>query len=133
MSMIFSGEIVKSVMASTCIPGIFIPVEIKGKLLVDGGIVENVPVTPLEEMGADYIIGVDLNAGLRPKKPENIIDIILNTFDFTLMTATKLQTKEVDVLITPDLSEFNMVDTDQIEDLIRKGYSAAKETLADIV
>ena len=128
-----SGEVVKSVMASTCIPGIFIPVEMDGKLLVDGGIVENVPITPLKEMGADYIIAVDLNAGLRPKKPENIIDVILNTFDFTLMTATKLQTKEVDILITPDLSDFNMVDTDQIEDLIEKGYSEAKEILAKVV
>src|SRR6056297_1172026 len=44
------GKVAQAVMASTCIPGIFAPVEIGDKLLVDGGIVENVPITPLEKM-----------------------------------------------------------------------------------
>ena len=52
------GKVADAVMASTCIPGIFIPLEIGNKLLVDGGIVENVPITPLKEMGADFVIGV---------------------------------------------------------------------------
>ena len=56
------GDVATAVTASTCIPGVFVPVEINNQLLVDGGIVENVPITPLKEMGADLIIGVDLNA-----------------------------------------------------------------------
>lgn len=124
-----AGNVAKAVMASTCIPGIFKPVEIDERLLVDGGIVDNVPVKPVEEMGADFIIGVDLNAEHSNKKPENIIEVLLNAFDFTLMNATKLQTEEADLLITPDLSSFNLIDTDQFADLIKKGYLETRKIL----
>jgi NTE family protein len=56
------GNVAESVRASSCIPGIFVPVEVGTRLLVDGGLVENVPISPLKEMGAEPIMGVDLNA-----------------------------------------------------------------------
>lgn len=121
------GKVDKAVMASTSIPGLFAPVEINNDLLVDGGIVENVPISPLKKFGADYIIAVDLNAGRNQKRPENIIEVLLNTFDFTIMTATKLQTEEADMLIKPDLSKYNMVETNQIDNLIDEGYNEAKK------
>lgn len=126
------GDVEIAVMASTCIPGIFIPVEIDNRLLVDGGIVENVPVTPLKKMGADFIISVDLNAEHPYKKPENIVEVLLRTFDFTLKAATKLQTEKVDIQIKPDLSQFNMVDMNQADELIHTGYVEAKKALKNI-
>jgi NTE family protein len=59
-----SGNVAAAVMASSCIPGIFIPVEIDNRLLVDGELVENVPISPLKDMGANFIISVDLFSGL---------------------------------------------------------------------
>ncbi len=126
------GNVAQAVMASSCIPGVFIPVEINKTLLVDGGIIENVPITPLKNMGADFIIGVDLNAEHSYKKPENVIEVLLNAFDFTLINATKLQTEKADVLITPDLSSFNLIDTNQVADLIEKGYLEAKKVFKKI-
>ncbi len=126
------GDIATAIMASACIPGIFIPVEIDDRLLVDGGIVENVPVTPLRDMGADFIIGVALNAIHSHNKPENIVEVLLNSFDFTIRTATRLQTSEADILINPDLSDFNMINSKQAEDLIEIGYKAAKEKLKEL-
>lgn len=130
--LIKEGRVADAVMASACIPGLFKPLEVAGKLLVDGGIVENVPITPLKEMGADFIIAVDLNTGCLHKKPENIVEVLLNTFDFTIMAATKLLTKSADILIKPDLSSFNRVDADQTADLFEKGYQEATEALKDI-
>ena len=126
------GNIAEAVMASTCIPGIFVPVEINDRLLVDGGIVENVPVSPLKEMGADIIVGVDLNAEYSHKKPENIVEVLLRSFEFTLKTATELQTEQVDILIKPDLSKFNMVDIAQAENLIERGYLEANKILRKV-
>lgn len=123
------GPLAKAVMASTCIPGIFNPVEFEKKLLVDGGIVENIPINTVKEMGADYVIGVDLNAKNQYEKPGNILDVIINSFHFTLMAAAKYQTESADLLITPDLSDFNMTDPDQVEDLIEQGYKDAKKAL----
>ncbi|MDZ7821794.1 MAG: patatin-like phospholipase family protein [Candidatus Marinimicrobia bacterium] len=123
------GNTADAVMASTCIPGIFTPMEINGRMLVDGGIVENVPISPLKEMGADIIIAVDLNSGNKHKEPENIIEVLLRTFDFLIKTSTELQTEKAHVLIEPDLSDFNMVDIGQAPDLIEKGYSEAVKVL----
>ncbi len=124
------GSVAQATMASTCIPGIFGPVECSEKLLVDGGIVENIPIDTVKKMGADYVIGVDLNAKNTYNKPNNILDVIINSFHFTLKAASKYQTVDADLLITPDLSEFNMVNTDQIEKLIEQGYKDAKKQLA---
>lgn len=126
------GPLATAVMASTCIPGIFNPVEFEEKLLVDGGIVENVPINTVNEMGADYVIGVDLNAKNKYEKPGNILDVIMNSFHFTLMAAAKYQTESADLLITPDLSSFNMTDPDQVEDLIEQGYKDAKKALEQL-
>ena len=123
------GPVSQAVMASTGIPGIFSPVEFDKKLLVDGGIVENIPIDTVKKMGADYIIGVDLNAQQTYNKPDSILDVIINSFHFTLKAAAKYQTENADLLITPDLSKYNMVSTDQIKDLIEQGYKDAKEQL----
>lgn len=124
------GGAAQAVMASTCIPGIYVPVEISGRLLVDGGIVENVPVSPLQAMGADFIIGVDLNAGHRKNKPKNIIEVILRSFDFMLKAATRLQTEKAELLVRPDLSAYSMYDMNKADDLIKEGYRAARRALA---
>lgn len=126
------GAVSDAAMASTSIPGIFQPVKINGELLVDGGIVENVPINTVKEMGADYVIGVDLNAKHSYKEPENIVDVMVNSFHFMLMAASKLQTEEADLLISPDLSEFNRSNMDQINDLIEQGYQEAKKALKEM-
>lgn len=123
------GSVADAVMASTCIPGIFIPVEIDGQMLVDGGIVENVPINTIRKMGAEYVIGVDLNAKHIHKRPDNILDVIINSFHFMMKQSVKLQTEDADLLIKPDLRSFNMSDTDQVDDLIKKGYKDSKKVL----
>lgn len=125
------GDIAEAVMASTCIPGIFKPVKHNGMLLVDGGIVENVPVPTLRDMGAGRIIAVDLNAKYTYKKPENILQLLANSFHYTLMHAAKAQSDDADILIQPDLSDFNRIDTHQTPGLIEKGYEEAKKVLKE--
>ena len=123
------GEVSSAVMASCCIPGLFQPVEVEGQLLVDGGIVENVPISPLKDFGANFIIAVDLNAKYDYTRPNNIVDVLLNSFHFTLASSTKLQTEKADLLIQPDLSSFNHIDVKQTEDLIQVGFEEAKKVL----
>ena len=127
------GDVATAVMASTCIPGVFVPVEIGGRLLVDGFIVENVPVTAVQELGARRVIAVDLNAVHTTKEPLNIVEILLHTFNFALRSATQLLTQEADLLIAPDLSEFNLVEIKQVPELIEKGYQQAKSQLRKMV
>ena len=120
-------------MASTCIPGIFKPVE-KGDLMyVDGGIVENVPIKSTIEMGAEFVIGVDLNAKYSYEKPDNIFDVILNSFHFIMKHSTKIQTEDADLLIMPDLSTYRRADINQAEKMITRGYEDAKIALEKLM
>jgi NTE family protein len=126
------GSVANAVMASTCIPGVFSPVEHNELLLVDGGIVENTPIDTVRSMGADYVIGVDLSDVKTYQKPDSIVDVLINSFHFTMKTASRYQTEHADLLVVPDLSVFNMVSTDQIKELIEQGYKDAKEQLKDL-
>jgi NTE family protein len=74
------GKVSPAVMASTCIPGVFEPIYHKDKLLVDGGIIENVPVSVSRQMGADFIIAVDLTTTHMETQPKNILGVLLSAY-----------------------------------------------------
>lgn len=124
------GPLYKAVMASTCLPGIFAPVEWEDKLLVDGVLCENVPITPLRDLGAKDIIGVDLTTNRQYKRPENIVDVLVNTFDIALDNMIKEQIEDKKtMLIQPQLGAFNMADTGKAKEVIKEGYEAAMKAL----
>lgn len=126
------GSIANAVMASTAIPGIFQPVNLNDKILVDGGVVENVPTSTVRKMGAEYVIGVDLNAFHHAQKPNNIFDIIINSFHFLIQKSDKLQTQDADLLIKPNLSDYNWTNMSQIKALMERGYKDSILTLKEI-
>lgn len=119
------GKIAEAVLASTSIPGIFEPVEINKALLVDGGVVENVPVSPLKEVGADFVVGVDLNAKYKYQRPSNIVGVLLNSFHLALSNIASQHVQQADIILEPDTSRFNLIDTKQTKDLIEEGYKEA--------
>lgn len=126
------GSVIDAVMASTCIPGIFNPIKREDQLLVDGGIVENVPISTVKGLGADYIVGVDLNAKHKYDKPDNILEVITNSFHLLMKQSVSLQTEEADLLIKPDLTDFSRSDMNQIGELIDKGYEDAISVLKEM-
>jgi len=123
------GNLARAVMASACLPGIFVPVEIDDMLLVDGGLAENVPVNPLREAGADFVVGVDLSAGRHYQRPDDIIDVLANAIDIAIDNVTRHQTTSADLVIAPELSAFSRRDTSRIAELIEEGYKAAGQLL----
>ncbi len=128
------GPLYKAVMASTCLPGVFVPVEWEDMLLVDGVLCENVPVSPLREMGAKDIIAVDLTTNRKYKRPDDIVDVLVNTFDIGLNNMIKQQINDEKIfMIQPKLSAFNRADTSQTEKLIEEGYQAALKALKEKV
>lgn len=116
------GNVAQSIMASSCIPGIFIPVEIDDKMLVDGAITENVPVQTIKEMGAEFIIGIDLNPMHSSGKPNNIIDVLLNSFHYSIKHIVENQIDDADFIIKPNLSKYSLSSTKNIQSIIHEGY-----------
>lgn len=126
------GNVAEAVMATTSVPGIFVPVEIEGRILVDGGIVENIPLSCLKRYQVDYKIGVDLVTTQSYRKPRNVIEILYNSFNFLVKTNKKIQTKEADILIKPDLSKFNAVDMSQMKELVKIGYDQTRKIIKNL-
>lgn len=120
-----SGRVSRAVRASCSIPGVFTPVEIDGRLLVDGGVVCNLPVQAAFDLGADYVIAVDLLPGrAAPARPTSILEVMAVTFQ-SLARATSQEARLADRVITPDLRGFSFVDFERREELVRRGRVAA--------
>ncbi|MBF0238999.1 MAG: patatin-like phospholipase family protein [SAR324 cluster bacterium] len=117
------GQVSQAIMATTCIPGIFIPKPINGRLLVDGAIVENIPVSPLLEMGADVIVGVNLNFPRKFQQPDGLVDTFLNAMSISVDMVSTFQTKHVvDVMIGLDLAHYPRTGVGNAWELYAEGY-----------
>lgn len=127
------GPLGDAVRASAAIPGIYAPVRIGDRLLVDGGIVENVPVRPLRAMGADVVVAATLGEALDFQPVRTMVGVLTNAFLIAVYTATRLDLKAgVDVLIEPDLVVHNHWDIRQRDPLIEKGRDAGRAALPRI-
>jgi NTE family protein len=116
------GDVATAVMASSSIPGIFKPVELGEMLLVDGVLVENVPVSPLKAMGASRIVCIDLFGRHAFRRPEHLPDLLLNAFYSAMRAISQIQIREADLVITPDLSRFSLVDMSAVPEILDTGY-----------
>ncbi len=119
------GSLSRAVMASCCIPGYFAPVAHEGKLLVDGGVVENLPVSPLLTMGAELTIGVTLLSKRAFKKPRHVLDVMLNTMSIMTNVQTEAHGARAGIVIEPDVEDFSSGDFSRAEELVAAGYRAA--------
>lgn len=126
------GNVADAVTASTCVPGIFKPYTLGQRMLVDGGIVENIPISPLKDMGADVIIGVDLNNGGEYHKPEGLVEVLLNAFAIAIDNTTRMQTKKADILIRPPLSDYSRTASDKMWELYAEGYRSTMLAMPEI-
>jgi NTE family protein len=127
-----TGPISTAVRASTSIPGIFKPLIIGGKILVDGGVVDNIPVDVARNMGADIVIAVDVSAPSRNDNIQNVIDVIMQTFNIMGNELSRYQIKDADVIIRPNVSGVGLIDFDQKTKLIFEGERAARAALPKI-
>lgn len=127
------GKVADAVMASTCIPGIFAPIDQGDRMLVDGGIMENVPVNTLDAVGLQHIIAVDLHAKRSFAKPQNLRDVLVSTVSLAMNHTVALQKHKADLVIEPDLSRFNPYNTKQVAELINQGYQDSIEEIKKYV
>ncbi|QBF29045.1 hypothetical protein EXN22_08715 [Pseudomonas tructae] len=124
------GHLPQVIRASMSIPAVFAPVELDGQLLVDGGMVDNIPLDVAREMGVDVAIVVDIGTPLRNRKQLATVVDVLNQ-SITLMTRRNSEEQLAalhrdDILIQPPLSSFGVTDFGRAQDMIDAGYRAAR-------
>ncbi|MEI6650554.1 MAG: patatin-like phospholipase family protein [Candidatus Moraniibacteriota bacterium] len=126
------GNLAEAVMASTCIPGYFVPVETDGRLLVDGGIVENLPMSPLRTMRADIRVGIDLGYWRTLQKTKTILDVITNSYSILVDNQSDPSTCKGGIIIRPHLEDFTVSDFKRMDELIDVGYKTTKSAIPSI-
>jgi len=120
------GNLVQAMMASAAFPSLFTPVEIDGNLLVDGGVVNNYPIKEVRDLGADIIIGVDVQDDLMKRKNlKNATRILVQITNLQSIDKMKDKIKDTDVYIKPDIRDYGVISFDKGEEIIRKGEEAA--------
>lgn len=120
------GSLSRSLRASMAIPGVFTPQELNGKMLVDGGIVDNLPTDVVRQMNVDVVIAVDIvTQPPTATQFETVSGILTRTVDVMVLDNERRALQLADVVVSLDLGNLGAFDYDQSETIINLGYKAA--------
>ncbi|MCL1964596.1 MAG: patatin-like phospholipase family protein [Firmicutes bacterium] len=127
------GPMHEAVRASVSIPGVFVPVEREGRMLVDGGIVDRVPADVCRAMGADIVIGVDVGYRGQRVETSGIIEHVLHAYDILEWQVAQRHVSEADLMITPDVVGFNPARMGgRALECVERGRAAARAALGEV-
>ncbi len=127
-----SGDVVTAMLASASVPGIYTPVRIDGHTLVDGGLVENLPVPTAKDLGARHVIAVDVHHPLLKENIRTPFDVIRQAIYISQEVQTRDKLMGADVLIRPDLRGLSYTKFSAVDKGIDVGAKAAREKLPEI-
>ena len=129
-----SGPLVDPVRASCAYPGMFLPVKIRGRLLVDGMLAYAVPTVPLREMGAQRVLAVHLRGTWTNSDtgPRHLFDVIGQCFAIAQEMNCDVWKAAADLVIDPDVNGFKYDDFERSAELIRSGENAMRTALPEI-
>lgn len=125
-------DIGKAVQASCAYPGIFCPVNINGKKLVDGGIRENTPWKELKVIGAEKIISIVFEEEKRPKKQMNILDCITGAMGIMMHELYNYEIEGIEYLLKINTNNVWLLEIEKTEELYDLGYETTKKQISKI-
>ena len=128
-----SGSIIDPVRASCAYPGMFLPVEIDGRWLVDGMLSHPVPTRPLREMGAERVLAVHLKGQWsKDGAPRHLFDVIGQSFAIAQDQMSHLWRGAADLVVEPDVAGFAYDDFKRADEIIRSGEAAMRKVLPEV-
>jgi NTE family protein len=132
-----SGSLATAVRASMSIPAVFAPVIMDDKLLVDGGMANNLPISVVREMGADIVIAVDISSPLLARDGlDSLLTVTEQLTNFLTRRNTEMQLATLgphDILLVPELGKFSSTDFNNLLDIVPAGYASAMQEQAALL
>lgn len=120
------GPIDQAVRASISIPGIFVPEKVNGRLLVDGGVIDRVPITVVRELGADIVIAVDVAQFDTQIAVNSIFEVIAQAIDVMEREILRHRIVSADLVIRPDVGQYSSIAYSGIQEIIAEGERCAR-------
>jgi len=128
-----TGSVKEAVLTSISIPGVFPPRKVNGRLLVDGGSINQVPVSVVRNMGADFVIAVDVGfLAEKRDKYNNAVQIAIQAIDIMAKKLMAWEEREADVIIKPDVESESITAYHKASFFIEAGTKATEEVLPKI-
>lgn len=131
-----TGDLIEAVRASCAIPGVFVPIEDGGgRLLVDGGVASPMPTGAVRELGAEFVIAVDLlSCGIKAANtPSTLVGTFIQSAMMMIRNAAKSQHYRADIVIEPAISHIRPDEIKRMDELVKLGEEAGKEALGKIL
>jgi len=127
------GWLAQAMRATMAIPGVFTPVTIGDQVLVDGGVLNNLPADVVAAMGADIVIAVDVSNELVRHKPgQSLLGVLFDALDVMMRDNTRRSLRLATLVLKPELKGFWGTDFDKAPQLIARGYAAAEARRAEL-
>ncbi len=127
------GSLATALRATMSLPGIFPPVERDGRVLVDGGALDNIPAGVVRESGATTVIAVDVGYAPNENVEYSMFGLMGRTVDSMMRAATRASLKNADLTIAIDVEGFGSLDWRRADELIARGYAAAEAHRAELL
>lgn len=127
------GSVSKAISASCAVPGVFQPVCIGDKVYIDGGTLRSIPTRELRDMGADTVVGINLNAD-RNRGTDSLkrIDVFLTAYNLSANINSAVCERYADIMLHPALEGYARYSFKNIESMLQIGEETAKKRLDDI-
>lgn len=127
------GSLSEAIFSSIAIPGVFPPVQKEDKLLVDGGIINLVPVVAAQQLGAEIIIASDVSLNIKPTEFKNGHDILFRTEMIKEKELGELKMQTADIIIRPDVGDYSWARFSEVNAFVKAGEVAAQNKLDEVV
>ncbi len=121
-----AGSLATALRSTMSLPGIFPPVERDGRVLVDGGALDNIPADVVRQMGASYVVAIDVGYAPSEKVEYSMFGLMGRTIDAMMRSNIRTALKDADMTIAIDVEGFGSLDWRRADELIARGYQAAE-------
>ena len=123
------GDVASAVRASMNLPGIFQPVEYRHRFLVDGGVVDYIPVDAARLLKADWVLATIAEPDFTHSRPNNVLQSLEQVIDIRGALLSREQRKQANFLVEPPVGDIGMYDSDRIPEAISKGVIAGQHAV----
>ena len=128
------GILAQAIIASGALPTLYSPVEINGRLFIDGGVVNNYPVEELKNRGVDFIIGIDVQDGLKNREQlKDVTAVLAQINNFSMIEKMEGKRNLTNIYIKPDIKGYSVVSFDKGKEIIKKGNEKANEFIKELL
>jgi NTE family protein len=123
-----NGSLSRALRATMSIPGVFSPVEVDGRILADGGLVNNIPTDVVKAMGADILIVVNIETQLGSRESlESLPGVLAQTINISTLDNSRRNLRQADFIIAPDLENYSLTSFADGAKIIELGFKGAEQ------